>query len=99
MHQLASRRAGGHGTLPVLVTERRHVRAAPSGSSATPTATSTPEQRLFTGDPEVERLCRRLDAGLGPDGRRLIYAHMLPRPELMLPYNNQGVPAVGGAGR
>ena len=52
-----------------------------------------PEQRLFTGDPEVEALCRQLDGGLGPDGRRVMYAHMLPRKRLMLPYNNQGVPA------
>jgi glutathione S-transferase len=37
-------------------------------------------------------MCRHLDATLGPDGRRLIYAHMLPHPELMLAYNNQGVP-------
>jgi glutathione S-transferase len=41
---------------------------------------------------EVVRLSRRLDAGLGPDGRRLIYAHMLPNKRLMLPANNQGVP-------
>jgi glutathione S-transferase len=51
------------------------------------------EQRLFTGDPEVVALCRALDAGLGPDGRRLIYAHMLPHRRLMLPFNDQGVPA------
>ena len=54
-----------------------------------------PELRLFTG--EETELCRWLDAGLGPDGRRLIYKHMLPRKRLMLPYNNQGVPAVGSA--
>ena len=50
-----------------------------------------PELRLFTG--EETELCRWLDAGLGPDSRRLIYKHMLPRKRLMLPYNNQGVPA------
>ena len=49
------------------------------------------EQRLIM--PEVAEFCRWLDAGLGPDARRLIYKLMLPRPELMLPYNNQGVPA------
>jgi len=52
------------------------------------------EQRLMV--PEVVEFCRWLDAGLGPDGRRLIYKLMLPRPELMLPYNNQGVPAWEG---
>ena len=51
-----------------------------------------PEQRLIVS-PEVAEFCRWLDAGLGPDARRLIYKLMLPRPELMLPYNNQGVPA------
>ena len=48
-----------------------------------------PERRLFPdGDREVAALCRELDAGLGPDGRRLIYAHMLPRKRLMLRYND-----------
>src|SRR3712207_8169655 len=45
----------------------------------------SPDQRLFGGEPalrrEVEELCRTLDEGLGPDGRRLMYAHMLPRSE------------------
>lgn len=92
MHQLASRRAGGHGTLPVLITE--HGTFADSEWIVRYADLHLqPEQRLFTGDPAVEQLCRELDAGLGPDGRRLIYAHMLARPELMLAYNNQGVPA------
>jgi glutathione S-transferase len=92
VHQFASRRAGGHGTLPVLVTAEGTftesewiVRYADQHLP--------PERRLFTGDPEVEQLCRWLDGGLGPDARRLIYAHMLPRKALMLPYNNRGVPA------
>jgi glutathione S-transferase len=92
VHQVASRRAGGHGTLPVLITE--HGTFADSEWIVRYADLHLePEQRLFTGDPAVEQLCRELDAGLGPDGRRLIYAHMLPRPELMLAYNNQGVPA------
>ena len=50
-------------------------------------------ERLFPdGADEVTALCRELDAGLGPDGRRLIYAHMLPRKELMLEFNDAGVP-------
>ena len=50
-------------------------------------------QRLFPdGADEVTTLCRELDAGLGPDGRRLMYAHMLPRKALMLEFNNAGVP-------
>ena len=67
------------GTMPVSDHRATGRSPAPSRSSATPTCTSTPEDRLFTGDPEVEALCARLDEGLGPDGRRLIYAHMLPR--------------------
>ena len=30
------------------------------------------------GRADTEGLCRWLDAGLGPDARRLIYKHMLP---------------------
>jgi glutathione S-transferase len=56
-----------------------------------------PEQRLFPADPaersEVETLCRRLDERLGPTGRRLMYTNMLPQRNLMLRFNNQGVPA------
>jgi glutathione S-transferase len=92
VHRIAARRAGGGGTVPVLV--------APEGVFAQSEwivryadAHLPGELRLFTGDTEEVELSRRLDAGLVPDGRRLIYAHMLPRPELMLPYNNQGVPA------
>jgi glutathione S-transferase len=92
IHRLASKRAGGRGTLPVLITE--HGVFADSESIVRYADLHLePQQRLFTGDPEVERLSTALDEGLGPDGRRLIYAHMLPRPGLMLAFNNQGVPA------
>ncbi len=54
------------------------------------------ERRLFPTDPrlraEVETVSRWLDEGLGPDGRRVMYAHMLPLKRVMLPVNNQGVP-------
>ena len=92
MHLFASRRAGGHGTTPVLVTEHGTF-AGSEWIVRYADLHLEPPDRLFTGDPEVEALSRRLDEGLGPDGRRLIYAHMLPRPELMLTYNNVGVPA------
>ena len=37
------------------------------------------QRRLFPdGAPEIAALCRELDAGLGPDGRRMIYAHCCP---------------------
>jgi len=92
VHILASRLAGGRGTTPVLVSEHGTF-AGSEWIVRYADLQLEPPDRLFTGDPEVEALSRRLDAGLGPDGRRLIYAHMLPRPELMLTYNNAGVPA------
>ena len=93
IHIAASRRAGGKGTTPVLVCEdgvlgesEQIVRWAD--------ARLAPGQRLFVdGDAEVATLCRRLDDGLGPDGRRLIYALMLPHKKLLFAFNNTGVPA------
>jgi glutathione S-transferase len=95
VHRIAARRAGGGRTVPVLVT--------PTGvlgeseqillwvDERTP-----PEDRLFPEDPaeraEVERISRRLDERFGPTGRRLMYTHMLDQPELMLRFNNEGVP-------
>ena len=51
-----------------------------------------PELRLVRTEEEVA-FCRWLDAGLGPDGRRVMYNAMLPHPDLLLPFNNAGVPA------
>jgi len=90
MHRLAARRAGGSNTVPVLVTDDG-VFAQSEWIVRYADAHLPPELRLFTG--EETELCRWLDAGLGPDARRLIYKHMLPRKQLMLPFNNQGVPA------
>ncbi len=58
----------------------------------------TPAQlRLFSEEPacrrEAERLCARFDEQLGPRGRRLMYVHMLAQRELVLRFNNNGVPA------
>ncbi len=54
------------------------------------------EQRLFPAGAseraEVERLSRRFDERLGPTSRRLMYVNMLAQPELMLRFNNEGVP-------
>ena len=96
VHRLAARRAGGGSTVPVLVT--------PDGVLGESTQIlvwvdrRTPaEQRLFPADPDachkVESLCRRLDDGLGPRGRRLMYVHMLAQRQLALRFNNEGVPA------
>jgi glutathione S-transferase len=93
VNRIVSRRAGGHGTLPVLFCEAG-VLAESEDILRFADGHVAPERRLFPEDaPEVTALCRELDAGLGPDGRRMTYAHMLPRKQLMLRYNDTGVPA------
>ncbi len=97
IHQLAARRAGGGSTVPVLVTPQESI-----GESAQilawVDARSDPSSRLLAGPEEEQRdavaLCARFDEVLGPAGRRLIYVHMFSqRRELMLRFNDQGVPA------
>ena len=95
IHIAVARRAGGGSTVPVLVTpdgvigESREILAWVD--ERTP-----PELRLFPSEAEplqrVERLCRRFDEQLGPQGRRLLYVHMLRQRGLVLDFNNQGVP-------
>lgn len=95
IHRIAARRAGGGSTVPVLVTpegvlgESGEILVWADGETL-------PQHRLFPAEAservEVERLCRRFDAVLGPRGRRLMYVHMLAERELMLRFNNQGVP-------
>jgi glutathione S-transferase len=95
IHRVYARRAGGSSTVPVLIT--------PGGSLGESEQILewvderiAPEHRLFGTEPvERERilaLSRRLDERLGPTGRRLIYVRMFEQPELMLRFNNQGVP-------
>ncbi len=95
IHRVAARRAGGGATVPVLVTPEGVLCESEEILVWTDQRTP-PEHRLFPAQApervEVERLCRRFDARLGPTGRRLMYVHMLAQPELMLRFNNQGVP-------
>jgi glutathione S-transferase len=97
LHRIAVRRAGGAGTVPVLVTEDRVL--ADSADILDWVDARTPvEQRLFPADPGeragVLALCRRLDERLGPSGRRLMYVHILREDrDAMLDFNNRGVPA------
>ena len=94
LHRLYARRAGGGSTVPVLVTPEGAI--GESGEIlAWVDARSEPELRLLgegASAREVAALCRRLDERLGPHGRRLIYVRMFEQPELMLSFNNQGVP-------
>jgi glutathione S-transferase len=91
-----ARRAGGTGTMPVLVDDDGVLAESEQIVRYADEHLDEP-RRLFPDDPElrteVEQLSRWLDQGLGPDGRRLIYAHMLGHKDLMLRFNNQGVPA------
>jgi glutathione S-transferase len=96
IHRVAARRAGGGATVPVLVTAEGAI-----GESheilVWCDAHLAPERRLFPAEPdaraEVDALCRCLDDGLGPCGRRLIYVHMFRRRKLVFAFNDQGVPA------
>ena len=91
VHQIVARRAGGGKTVPVLVTDEGVL--AESDDILHWVDERTPEpDRLFSGDPDVEKLCARFDELLGPHGRRLMYVLMLPERKLMLSFNNAGVP-------
>ena len=98
VHRVASRRAGGGGTVPVLV--------APEGvfaQSADILAYADRHRsraRLYPGAglrAEVVALERGFDADLGPEGRRWMYFHILPRRDLGIAYNCTGVPGLGAA--
>jgi glutathione S-transferase len=96
IHRVAARRAGGGVTVPVLLTPD-----GPIGESAQilewVDGHTEPGWRLFPAGAheraEVIALAGRFDEYLGPAGRRLIYVHMFRERELMLRFNNQGVPA------
>ena len=101
VHQIAARRAGGGDTVPVLVTPDE-VLSESADILAWVDERTPPDRRLFPDDAEaraeVEALCRRFDEKLGPHGRRLMYIHVLKDKELVLSFNNAGVPRLGGQG-
>jgi glutathione S-transferase len=95
VHRFAARRAGGGKTVPVLVAPEG-VFAESEDILAYADRELLPEQRLFPVDQdelrEVQATSRWLDAGLGPEGRRLMYAHMSEHKQLALAFNGEGVP-------
>jgi glutathione S-transferase len=96
VHRVASRRAGGGGTVPVLVAGEG-VFAQSADILAYADRHTEPGARLYPEDPgrrtEVVALERDFDAGLGPEGRRWMYFHILPERDLGRVYNCTGVPA------
>jgi glutathione S-transferase len=96
IHRLAARRAGGGKTVPVLVTPQGAIGESEQILEWVDRRIR-PELRLFGSAPaelrELKALCRRFDEQLGPCGRRLMYVHMLAQKDLMLSFNNAGVPA------
>ena len=96
VHRVASRRAGGRGTVPVLVTpEGVFAQSADilayADRHTEPAARLYPEARALRD--EVVALERGFDADLGPEARRWAYFHILSRRDLGTAYNCTGVPA------
>jgi glutathione S-transferase len=96
VHQLAARRAGGGITVPVLVTPEGVIGESQEILEWVDERLD-PELRLFPAErtrrAEALALCRRLDEQLGPSGRRLMYVNMFGLRDLLLGFNNAGVPA------
>src|SRR5581483_4341078 len=94
LHRIYARRAGGGKTVPVLLTPEGPIGESEQILEWVDARTEAP-RRLFGEGSERERalaLSRRLDERLGPHGRRLIYVRMFEQPEVMLRFNDQGVP-------
>ncbi len=91
VHRVASRRAGGGGTVPVLVTpEGVFAQSADILAYADRRGAELYPDALRD---EVMALERDFDADLGAEGRRWMYFHLLPRKDLGVAYNCTGVPA------
>jgi glutathione S-transferase len=92
VHMVAARRAGGGITAPVLVTPDR-VLTESADILEWVDGQAPPSMRLFPAErDEVDAACRRFDEKLGPHGRRLMYVYALKDKELVLSFNNAGVP-------
>lgn len=95
-HIVASRRAGGKGTTPVLVTSDAGVLAESADILAYADARAPSDRRLYPENAdareEVRALERDFDQDLGPQDRLWLYHHILPRRDLALAYATRGVP-------
>lgn len=96
LHVVASRRAGGKGTTPVLVTSDAGVLAESSDILAYADARARSDRRLYPENEdareEIRALERDFDENLGPRGRLWMYHHILPRRDLAETYATPGVP-------
>ena len=101
VHRVASRRAGGGGTVPVLVAPEG-VFAQSADILAYADRHTEPGARLYPEAPEqraeVVALERDFDADLGPEGRRWMYFHILAAPRSRARLQLHGCPRLGAAG-
>jgi glutathione S-transferase len=78
-HAIASRRAGGQGTTPVLIVDGQVVGESPAISEWADRQPA-PGPRLFPDGTEgdaVRRFVRRQVDELGPTGRRFVWSHLI----------------------
>src|SRR5436305_9943618 len=96
IHVIASRRAGGSGTTPVLVTDDAGVLGESAEIVAYADAHGPSELGLYGDSPaaraEIVALERDFDVILGPHGRLWMYQQLLDRPDLAMRYGCVGVP-------
>jgi glutathione S-transferase len=95
-HIIASKRAGGSGTTPVLVTDDAGVLGESADVVAYADSHGPPALGLYGDGPgdreEILALQRDFDEDLGPHGRLWMYQHLLDRPDLAAKYGCEGVP-------
>ena len=96
IHRIASRRAGGSGTAPVLVCGDGTALGESADILAWVDANGPADMRLYPDDPAeramVSELERDFDEDLGPNARRWIYRQVLDQPQLAYDYGCAGVP-------
>lgn len=96
IHWAVVRRAGGNGTVPVLVCGDR-VLADSADIVAAADAQAPANRRLYPDDPaaaaDVRELERDFAERLGPDGRLWMYHSLHRRRDLAVAYGCAGVPA------